>query len=272
MGRRLPTSTTPQLRCPYLAPPVGSLTGMIERLEEIQSYTQAHEPRGPHDGVACFSFLLQSVTTRISEEATTGRFTDPEFVQALHLALANRYLAALRESRLTPPKVPLAWSVFFDRRDRQAITRVQFAAAGLNAQFGFDLVLALVDIGTTRGSGPAAGAQYRSCQELQAVSAEELAALRDHFETTWERLVDQMIMRRTADRIDAWQDASSRHTAWEWAQRLLDLRARNEPEQALLDHLDELVGDAGRSVLAPVLSQEASHAGSPPGPRPAARP
>ena len=56
---------------PYTGPPVGSVPEVIKRLEEIQSYAEAHEVRGQHDGVACFTYLYHRITTRVLEGIDT---------------------------------------------------------------------------------------------------------------------------------------------------------------------------------------------------------
>lgn len=261
VGSHPPAAPGPLLSCPYLAPPATSVPEVIARLESIQDFAGAHEPRGPHDGVACFSFLLHTITTRVRQDLAAGAFTDPGFAETLHLGLANRYLDALRASRCPLSTVPLAWCVLFDRRDRPGITRVQFAAAGVNAQLSFDLALTLADARSSRQPWPAAGPEHASCQELTAIFTAELEELRKHFVDTWERLVDQMIFRRAVNCIDAWAGISTRSMAWESAQHLLDLRAHDGAEAAFVDHLDEVASEAGRSLLTPVISPGPADAG-----------
>jgi len=76
---------------PYTGPRVDSVEEVIERLDEIQHYAEAHELRGQHDGVACFSYLYHRITTRVLEGIASGRFDDGEFVRLLDVVFANRY-------------------------------------------------------------------------------------------------------------------------------------------------------------------------------------
>ena len=156
---------------PYTGGPVSSVPEVIARLDQIRTFAEAHEVRGQHDGVACFSFLYQRITTRVFEGLNSGRFTDREFVTLLDVVFANRYLSALRASVVDPDKVPHAWSVLFERRAHRRITPLQFAAAGVNAHVNFDLAVAVVDTCSQLGSEPNAGTKRQSYQEINKIFA-----------------------------------------------------------------------------------------------------
>src|SRR6266851_5622858 len=194
---------------PYTAAPVDTVEEVIERLDEIMTYAEAHELRGQHDGVACFSFLYHRITTR-----------------ALDVVFANRYLTALRNNVLAPEAVPNAWSVLFLRRAHPHITRLQFAAAGVNAHVNFDLAMAVADTCARLGSAPGTGTKHESYQEINRIFAEEMQSLREHFESTWERLIDQDVLGRVANKMDDWIVVATRDVAWEAAEHLWELRTR----------------------------------------------
>src|SRR5216683_64664 len=238
---------------PYTAAPVATIEEVIERLDEIMTYAEAHELRGQHDGVACFSFLYHRITTRVLEGIHSGRFDDPDFVRALDVVFANRYLTALRNNVLAPEAVPNAWSVLFLRRAHPHITRLQFAAAGVNAHVNFDLAIAVADTCAQLGSPPNAGAKHQSYQEINAIFAGEMQSLREHFESTWERLIDRMVLGRVVNKIDDWLVIATRDVAWEAAEHLCDMRERGEDETDFVSRLDAMAGAGGLAVLIPVL-------------------
>jgi hypothetical protein len=238
---------------PYSGPPVGSIPEVIKRLEEIGSYAEAHETRGQHDGVACFTYLYHQITCRVLEGIDTGRFEDCEFVRLLDVVFANRYFDALRASVLSPGDVPDAWGVLFERRAHPHITRLQFAAAGVNAHVNFDLAVAVADTCAQLESAPALGAKHQSYQEINKIFAEEMQSLREHFESTWERLIDQVVLGRVVNKIDDWIVVGTRDVAWEAAEHLWNLRQRGEDEASFIARIDGLAGEAGRAVLLPVL-------------------
>src|SRR5882672_8826717 len=246
-------STVVTTTSPYTAPPVESIDEVIDRLEQIQAYAEAHEPRGQHDGVACFSYLYHRITKRVLQGIGSGRFDDCQFVNLLDVVFANRYLAALRASVLSPGDVPDAWEVLFQRREHPHITRLQFAAAGVNAHVNFDLAVAVADTCTQLGSSPATGAKHQSYQEINKIVAEEMHSLREHFESTWERLIDQVVLGRVVNKMDDWMLVATRDVAWDAAKYLWNLRQRGEDEASFIARIDGLAGQAGRAVLLPVL-------------------
>lgn len=238
---------------PYSEPPVTGLAQAIGRLEQIDAYAETHEPRGQHDGVACFSALLHSVLCRVWEGVHLGSFDDPEFVAELSVMLANRYLAALRANVLAAPMVPDAWSALFDRRADAHVTQLQFAAAGVNAQVNFDLPVAIVDTCARMGCSPDAAVTVAACHELTRIFAEEMQAVRTQFEHRWERLIDPAVLTRVTSKINDWTVIGDRAIAWEAAQRLWELRSQRRKEVAFIDRLDTIAGGLSRSVLIPVL-------------------
>src|ERR1700704_260486 len=238
---------------PYTGPRVDSVEEVIERLEEIQHYAEAHELRGQHDGVACFSYLYRRITTRVLEGIGSGRFEDGDFVALLDVVFANRYLDALRASVLSPIDVPDAWSALFERRAHPHITRLQFAAAGVNAHVNFDLAVAVADTCTQSESAPQLGAKHQSYQEINAIFAEEMQSLREHFESTWERLIDQIVLGRVVNKIDDWIVIATRDVAGENAELLWNIRQRGVDETGFVTGMDAVAGEAGWLVLCPVF-------------------
>lgn len=238
---------------PYTSPPVARLAEAISRLEQIEAYAEAHEPRGQHDGVACFSALFHSVLCRVWEGVHLGDFAHPEFVAELSVVLANRYLSALRANVVTVSVVPDAWSALFDRRSDAHVTRIQFAAAGLNAQVNFDLPIAMADTCSRLGCTPGSAAALFGCHELTRIFAEEMQANRAEFEHRWERLIDPAVLARVTAKINGWTVIGDRAVAWEAAQRLWELRTQHTNEVAFLDRLDTIAGGLSRGVLIPVL-------------------
>jgi hypothetical protein len=143
--------------------------------------------------------------------------------------------------------------VLFQRRAEPHITGLQFAAAGVNAHVNFDLAVAVADTCTQLGSAPAIGAKHQSYQEINGIFAEEMQSLREHFESTWERLIDRVVLGRVVNKMDDWIVVATRDVAWEHAKHLWNLRQAGEDEAGLIARIDGLAGEAGRAVLLPVL-------------------
>jgi hypothetical protein len=240
-------------KCPYVAPLATTVPEVLARLEEIHSYAEANEPRGQHDGVACFTFLYHAITLRVWEGVKAGRFADPVFISALDVVFANRYLAALRAEVLTRPAVPTAWAVLFDRREDPHVTQLQFAACGVNAHVNFDLPVAVADTCTRLGSAPGTGGKHDSYQEINRIFAEEMHFLRERFESTWERLIDRGALAKVLNKMDDWTVVADRDAAWQAAEHIWELRQRRQSEDPFVHHLDDVAGALGRAILVPVL-------------------
>lgn len=97
-------------------------------------------------GLAHFNDLYLDVTVEIRRRLTARSqfFADKVFLGELDVAFANRYLDAVRRWAAEPTTPPKAWAPLFDRNDRNRVTAIQFAAAGVNTHINYDLALALV--------------------------------------------------------------------------------------------------------------------------------
>jgi hypothetical protein len=253
MVLRLDDSATGAGTSPYEAPAVTSVPEAVQRMEEIQAYVEGHEPAGQHDGIACFNYIYLVITRRILDGIDHQFFADDSFVARLDVTFANRYFAALRASVLQPAAVPECWAVLIDRRSDPHITRLQMAAAGINAHVNFDLGVAVADTCAGLGLKPDSGSQHASYQQINQLFAEEVQNLRQHLESGWERLIDRITFERVSNQIDAWTMKGIRDVAWEDAEHLWTLRQHGDDGAEFIRHLDELASETGRLVLVPVI-------------------
>ena len=240
---------------PYTDPPVRTMPEVIDRLERLQAYAEAHELRGQHDGVACFSALYRRTAQRIWQGIESGALPDPGFIELLCVVLANRYFGAIAASFLSPIDVPDAWAILFDRRSDPHVTQMQFVAGGVNVHLRLDLAVAAADTCARLHAPLAAGQADASYREVRRIVAEELESFRHGFETTWRRLVDGAVLDRVTGKIDGWLATATfgEDLAWEGAERLWRLRRRGKDEAAFVAELDAAATRAGRTILAPVL-------------------
>jgi len=248
-------SAAAPITSPYTDPPVRTMPEVIDRLERLQAYAEAHELRGQHDGVACFSALYQRGAQRIWEAIGSGALPDPGFIALLCVELANRYFRAIWASFLSPSDVPDAWAVLFDRRSDPHVTQMQFVAAGVNAHLRLDLAVAAANTCARLNAPLAAGQGDASYREVRRIVAEELEKFRYGFEITWRRLVEGAVLDRVTGKIDDWLATATfgEDLAWEGAERLWRLRRRGKDEVALIAELDQAAARAGRAILVPVL-------------------
>jgi hypothetical protein len=73
----------------------------------------------------------------------TGRFNDSQFLSELDVQFAQLYFNALKNS-LSDAALPDCWQALFSQRNQTALTRIQFAMAGINAHINHDLPIAIV--------------------------------------------------------------------------------------------------------------------------------
>ena len=246
-------SATLTSRSAYEARGATSVPEVVHRMEEIQTYIESQEPRGQHDGIACFNYMYLAITRRILDGLRNRRFADNGFVADLDVTFANRYFDALRASVVQPGAVPESWAVLIDRRSNPHITGLQFATAGINAHVNFDLGVAVAGTCASLGSKPDSGNQHAAYQQINQIFAEEIQNLRQRFESGWERLIDRLVFQRVLNKIDDWTMVGIRDVAWEDAEHLWTLRQGGDEGSEFIRHLDELASEAGRLLLVPVI-------------------
>ena len=234
---------------PYVRPPVTTVPEVLERLDEIQAYAEAHELLGPSDGVACFNRLYRTITASVLRGLGTRRFKDPDFIATLDVTFANRYFSAVRASVTEARVVASAWRVLIERRDDRRIHPIQFAAAGVNAHVDLDLAVAVAATCVKMRSEPTSGKKHRDYMEINKIFAEQMQALRESYEQgPLARLLDRI----AAPFLDLVSDAAvveARALAWKRAVELWALREKPAEESAFVEQLDHEAQMAGRLLL-----------------------
>jgi Family of unknown function (DUF5995) len=109
------------------------------------------------DGSGCpaagFNHLYVATTTQVAERLAAAAFRAPDFVCALDLQFALRYLAAVRGMATGDDDVPRSWQVALDPdEDASPLARM---AASVNAHVNFDLPFALLAAVRDAASFPA---------------------------------------------------------------------------------------------------------------------
>jgi hypothetical protein len=90
------------------------------------------------DGLKWFNWLYLQVTQAVEARVAAGGFTDPTWLVQLDVQFANLYFSALK-AWLSGQSTPDCWQTLFDGRNQNAIARIQFALAGINAHINHDL-------------------------------------------------------------------------------------------------------------------------------------
>ncbi|MCK8681452.1 DUF5995 family protein [Streptomyces lichenis] len=234
----------PPPRSPAAAGPVGA-RAVVDRLRALAG-------RGPAtDGVAVFLGAYLPVVAEAARPPGAGERPERRLAATLTLRCAERALTAL-ETAAADGRGSACWRPLLDARHHPGVRPVQFALAGVNAQLGCDLPLALVDV----------------CRTLRRTPTE----LADAFERVADRLV--LLEERVREELTPGQELlrladplvhllgcrsaeRARDGAWLAARALWQLRQAAGGGAAGLDaeyaaQLDRSVGLAGRILLTPL--------------------
>jgi len=203
------------------------------------------------DGLKWFNHLYLQVTRAVAARIGTGGFTDLEWLAQLDVQFAGLYFSALRSS-LSGRTPPRCWQVLLERRNQNAIARIQFALAGVNAHINHDLPEAIVATCRLTGTTPIhGGPHYNDYTGLNAT----LATLIDSAKATLRvRLPGDALppVSHLEETIAAWNVTAARESAWLNAQHLWQLRSLPLLARSFLDVLDGLTTVIGKTLLTPV--------------------
>jgi hypothetical protein len=157
------------------AGPVSTVAEVIERLGGIKA---AVADRGPRNGMYWFSHLYVVITENVQAKINGGRFfADNEYLTALDVAFANRYLDAVR-AHARREAAPEVWRLLFDVPADGEILPVQLAMAGVNAHINLDLAFAVVNACHTLDRKDIdSGAQRADYDKVNTIFAEEMDRL-----------------------------------------------------------------------------------------------
>jgi len=202
------------------------------------------------DGLKWFNLLYLQVTQAVKAREDAGGFSDPAWLAQLDVQFAGLYFEALRNFLSGQPS-PGCWRALFQRRDKAAIARIQFALAGVNAHINHDLPMAIVATCQVTGTVPQHGtAQYQDYTALNTTldSLVEQAKQELHVRLLGDALPPVSHLEET---LAAWSVAAARETAWTNSEILW--RLEGSPLAAgLLDGIDGLTTVAGKTILTPV--------------------
>lgn len=225
---------------------------VLDTLRSLQVSADATPPLYANDGVASFNYLYTIITNDVLDKLDQrDYFEDNEWLAALDVVFASRYLRALWCYQTHNGETPSSWSLLFDRRSNRRISPIQFAVAGVNAHVNYDLAFAVVATCQTLEVDLDSGAHHRDYQKINAIFAEHMRRLREHFEDRVEREVDTLVA-GLADRIDQLIVVGARDVAWSRACQLWPLRGDPAAIRQAEHCEDALVTLAAHGLLAPL--------------------
>jgi hypothetical protein len=203
------------------------------------------------DGLKWFNWLYLQVTQAVEARVSAGGFTDPAWLAELDVQFAGLYFDALGLA-LSGQTAPGCWQVLFEQRDHAAITRIQFALAGINAHINHDLPQAIVATCDATSTAPEhGGTQYVDYTGLNST----LDGLIESAKRTLKvRLLGDALppVSHLDDTIAAWSVSAARESAWRNAELLWHIRTLPPIYSAFLDTLDGLTTVVSKALTVPV--------------------
>jgi hypothetical protein len=203
------------------------------------------------DGLKWFNWLYLQVTQAVEARVSAGGFTDGAWLAELDVQFARLYFGAL-ESSLSGETAPACWQALFERRDRVAIARIQFALAGINAHINHDLAEAIVATCAARSTIPQHGApQYSDYTALNSTLDRLIESAK---QTLHVRLPGDALppVSHLDDTIAAWSVSAARESAWRNAELLWQIQSMLPVSTAFLDTLDGFTTVVSKTLLVPV--------------------
>jgi hypothetical protein len=222
-----------------------SVPEVVSTLQHIQSICD------DGDGLKWFNGLYLDVTQAVQARVVARGFADPAWIASLDVHFARLYLSAVKGA-LSGHGAPACWQRLMESRHQQAVTRIQFALAGMNAHINHDLPAAIVATCQATGTSPAhGGVHYRDYTAVDST----LHSLVDEAKQMLQlRLPGDAIpeMSHLHDTIAAWNVDAARESAWQVSEHLWNIRSLPALASSVLNTVDGLTCVINKVLLVPV--------------------
>lgn len=236
----------------YDASLIASVANQPASIADVLSTMQAIDALTVNgDGLKWFNWLYFQVTQAVEARVSAGGFADAAFLSELDVQFARLYFTALK-NQLSGQPLPGCWQTLFSRRNDTALTRIQFAMAGINAHINHDLPIAIVATCQESNLVPQHNTtEYTDYTSLNSTldSLIESAKQTLNVRLLGDVLPDVSVVENT---LAAWSVSAAREAAWNNAELLWRLRGEADLSNAFLDTLDGLTSVVGKALLIPV--------------------
>jgi hypothetical protein len=229
-----------------------NLIGDPHTIQDVIATMQAIDEALPErDGVGWFNLLYRRVTEAI--HADTASWADWPFLQQFDVVFARLYFEALMAWESDPARTSKAWRPLFQARHDEKVAPVQFALAGMNAHINNDLVIALNRLAEAENAFPSRdGTRYQDFQRVNDVLERVELELQPILSTGVVGAID-LALGDLDTLLAMWKVRNAREAAWTNGEVVWQLRAMAGLRRDYLSRLDQMVGFAGRGLLAPRL-------------------
>ena len=225
--------------------PSSTVTGVLETLRAIDQLC------AEGDGLKWFNWMYLQVTEAVAARVNAAHFSDPAWMAELDVQFARLYFSALKTS-LSGGTPPECWRVLFDNRSQPAITRLQFALAGINAHINHDLAEAVVATCQETGTTPDFGGPRYDDYTAVNTTLDTLIETAKH--TLNVRLLGDALppFARLEDTVAGWKVWGARELAWRNAGHLWHLRSSPLMVSTFEEMLDGFTTVIGKGLMVPI--------------------
>jgi hypothetical protein len=240
------------------AGPVSTVAEVIQRLGDIKGAVADPGGSGPRSGIYWFSHLYVVITENVQEKINGGRFfADNEYLTALDVAFANRYLDAVR-AHTRGETAPEVWRLLFDVPADGEILPIQLAMAGVNAHINLDLAFAVVNACHELDRKDIdSGWQKADYDKVNAIFAEEMDRLLHELARGYSTrpgasgVSPRVEMERLSllERLATEIVVLARGAAWENAEYLWPLEPGSDPWRERERIMDDVAATLSRAML-----------------------
>jgi hypothetical protein len=166
---------------------------------------------------------------------------------------ARLYFEALMAWESDPARTPKAWRPLFQARHDEKVAPLQFALAGMNAHINNDLVIAINRLAKAENAFPSRnGTRYQDFQRVNDVLERVEHETQPILSTGVVGAID-LALGDLDTLLAMWKVRNAREAAWTNGEVVWQLRAMARLRRDYLARLDQMVGFAGRGLLAPRL-------------------
>lgn len=132
-------------------PSIKTIPDVIKLMQDIENLLP------DEDGLKWFNQLYKMVTEAVEIYTEKSRDQGVEWLKHLDVEFAKLYFEGILKCLKADQKAPQVWQKLMDNRYSSGLSRLQFAALGLNAHINRDLMLAIVKAFEKTGGEPKDG-------------------------------------------------------------------------------------------------------------------
>jgi Family of unknown function (DUF5995) len=222
-----------------------SIADVLATMESIDALTVEG------DGLKWFNWLYFHVTQAVEARVSSGGFNNPRFLSDLDVQFAQLYFNALKHS-LSNQALPDCWESLFAQRNQIALTRIQFALAGINAHINHDLPIAIVSTCKSEALTP----QHDTTQydDYTSLNSTLDSLINEAKQTLNVRLLGAALpdVAQLENMVAGWGVGAAREAAWINCELLWHLNGEPLLSAGFLDNLDGMTALVGKGLLVPI--------------------